>query len=208
MILLIMGPQGSGKGTQARRLAGEFGLYYFDAGAHLRKIAKTDARINEIVNKRGMLLPDDEVFKIVTDFLAKEKIFDNIILDGYPRSVEQYMLISGWFNENGKSITKAIFLDVSEEVSVARLSSRRIDSETGKIYNLITKKPGIEVDETKLIHREDDKPEAIVERLRHYHETTEPLVRLLKAEDKLITVNGEAGINEIHDEIKAEVKKL
>jgi adenylate kinase len=208
MILLIMGPQGSGKGTQARKIAQEFGLYYFDAGAHLRKIAKKDARINEIVNKRGALLPDEEIFKIVTDFLESEKIYDNVILDGYPRSVEQYNLVSNWFNDKGKEITKAIFLSVSQDISVSRLSARRMDPNTGKIYNLITKKPGSEIDVSTLVHREDDKPEAILERLKHYHKTTEPLVNLLKAEGKLIEVNGEAGIDEIHDEIKAQVESI
>ena len=208
MILLIMGPQGSGKGTQARRLAQEFGFSYFDVGAHVRRIAKTDPRINEIVNKRGALLPDSEIFEIVTKYLEDKKIYDNLIIDGYPRSLKQYGLISEWFTEHGNQISKAIFLSVSDEVSVARLSARRIDPKTGKIYNLITKKPGPEVDISRLVQREDDKPKAIYERLAHYHETTEPLVRKLKEEGKLINVNGEGDIETIQSEIKKGIQEL
>jgi adenylate kinase len=207
MVFLIMGPQGSGKGTQAKRLAQELGYFYFDAGARLRKIAKDDARINEIVNKRGELLPDDEIFEIVTSALSEKRVYDNMILDGYPRSITQYELISKWLSDHNSEITKAIFLEVSEEVSIARLSARRQDPKTGKIYNLITKKPGGDVDINSLIHREDDKPKAIRERLMHYHKTTEPLVNKLRQQDRLIEVDGERGIEEIYEDISKIIKE-
>lgn len=208
MIILIMGPQGSGKGTQAKRLADEFKLSYLDAGALLRKIAKSDPRINEIVNKRGALLPDNEIFQIVTDYLSKNNLYDNMILDGYPRSIAQYELINNWLKNHGTEVTAALFLNISEEESVKRLSSRRSDPKTGKIYNLLTKVPGPEVDLNTLVHREDDKPEAIRERLMHYRETTAPLIKKLRNEDKLIEIDGERPIETIHIEMKERIASV
>ena len=88
MIILILGPQGSGKGTQASRLARRFGLYYFETGKFLRELARQRPDIDEKINKRGELLADREIFSLVRDFLEREKTGDNIIFDGYPRSVE------------------------------------------------------------------------------------------------------------------------
>lgn len=205
MIILIMGPQGSGKGTQAKLLAQKLGYFYFDLGAHLRNIAKADPRIDEIVNKRGVLVPDAEIFEIVTKFLSEQGLYDNLILDGYPRSVLQYQAFQDWLATHKTKVNKAIFLRVSDEVSIRRLSARRIDETTNKIYNLLTNPPGPEVDQTKLVQREDDKPEAIAERLSHYHETTQPLVEVLKQEGLLVEVDGEQSIEAIEKEINAKI---
>jgi len=202
MIILIMGPQGSGKGTQAKRLANEFDMFYLDVGKELRKIAKNDPRINEIVNKRGELMPDDEIFKIVAKILSDNKRYDNLILDGYPRSIVQYKYISGWFAKHGSSITKAIYLKVSDKVSIKRLEARRIDTKTGVVYNLLTNPPPQGINPERLIRREDDAPEAIKERLALYHKVTEPLVNLLRKEGKLFEVNGEREVDEIYKEIR------
>lgn len=205
MIILVMGPQGSGKGTQGKLLATRLGYLYFDVGAILRKIARRDTRINEIVNKRGELLPDNEIFEIVTKAIGEAGQYDNLILDGYPRSVAQYDLITDWLANHQKKIDKAIYLRVSDEVSVARLSARRVDPVTGKIYNLLTKIPGPEVDRARLVQREDDTEEAIVERLKLYHEVTQPLVDRLKAEEILVEINGERAIEEIEKEINEKI---
>ncbi len=202
MIILIMGPQGSGKGTQAKRLANEFNMFYLDVGKELRKIAKNDPRINEIVNKRGELMPDDEIFKIVAKILSDNKYYDNLILDGYPRSIVQYKYISRWFAKHGSSITKAIYLKVSDKVSIKRLEARRIDTKTGVVYNLLTNPPPQGINPKRLIQREDDTPEAIKERLVLYHKVTEPLVNLLRKEGKLVEVNGEREVDEIYKEIR------
>lgn len=205
MIILMMGPQGSGKGTQAKLLAQKLGYFYFDLGAHLRKIAQDDPRIDEIVNKIGALVPDAEIFEIVTNFLSQRGLYDNLILDGYPRSVAQYRLLKDWLAAHNSGINKAIFLRVSDEVSVRRLSARRIDERTGKIYNLLTNPPGPEVDQSKLVQREDDKPEAIAKRLSYYHQTTQPLVELLRKEGLLIEVDGEQSIEAIQKEINEKI---
>ncbi len=206
MIILVMGPQGSGKGTQAKLLAEKLDYYYFDSGAHLREIAEKDARIDEIVNKRGELVPDADMFAMVTNFFESEKRYDNMVLDGYPRSIIQYHAINDWFLAHGASINHAIFLKVSDQVSIARLSARRQDPATGEIYNLLTNPPGPEVDQTKLVHREDDTPEAIAERLEHYHKTTQPLIELLRKDGVLVEINGEQPIEVIQKEINEKIR--
>ncbi len=210
MNIIIFGPQGSGKGTQAKLLAKKFNLFYFESGKFLREIAKKDPEIDKTINEKGKLLPDDKMFSLMSRSL-EEKVsdFQNIIFDGYPRSVKQYELLADWLKKKGSKIDKAIFLDISEQESIKRLSARRMDSKTGKIYNLLTApKPGPDVNEEDLVQREDDKPAAIKERLANYHKTTEPLVSLLEKEGILEKVGGERPIDEIQKDLVALVEKM
>lgn len=207
MIIFVMGPQGSGKGTQAKRLAEEFGFFYLDAGSLLRTIAKSNRKIDELVNKRGALVPDSLTFKIITDYLQDMGIVDNIIFDGYPRSIRQYNLLKKWLKKHGSGVARAIFLNISEKETIKRLSARRLDPKTGKTYNLITNKPPKEV-ASRLSQREDDKPNAIKQRLKAYRMATEPLVAKLTEEGLLIEVNGERPIETIHSEMKKDIEIL
>lgn len=202
MNIILLGPQGSGKGTQAELLVKEFGLYYIDAGEILREAAKSNPTIDRLVNKEGKLLPDDITFRLISDKLEAERPQrDNILFDGFPRSIAQYDLLNNWLAQLAKKIDLAILIDVSEEVSVKRLSGRRMDPVTGKIYNLVTEPipPGVDVG--KLVQREDDKPEAIKERLREYREVTQPLIDKLNAAGILTTVGGERPVEVIYQEI-------
>lgn len=210
MNIIIFGPQGSGKGTQAKLLAKKFNLFYFESGKFLREIAKKDPEIDKTINEKGKLLPDDKVFSLVSRSL-EEKVpdFQNIVLDGYPRSIKQYELLADWLKKKGSKINRAIFLDISEKESIKRLSARRMDPKTGKIYNLLTApKPGPSVNKKDLVQREDDKPAAIKERLASYHKTTEPLVSLLEKEGILTRVDGERPIDEIHRNLVDLVRKI
>lgn len=206
MNLIILGPQGSGKGTQARLLSDKMGLFYVESGGLLREAAKKDSAIDKTINKKGQLLPDEVTFGIVRDFL-EEKLPQprNLLLDGYPRSLRQYQLIRDYLSQKGTKIDKAIFLDISDTEAVRRLTSRRICSSCGEVYNLITNAPKTpEVCDKcggKLIQREDDKPELIEERLRLYRASTEPLVRELEKEGILVNVNGEQPIETILGQI-------
>ncbi len=206
MIIAILGPQGSGKGTQAKMLVEKYQLYYFEAGNFLRELAKTREDIREQIN-RGVLLPDEVMFGLVKDYLTSQNVHENIIFDGYPRSVKQYELITDWLASFGNKIDLVVCVSISEEETIRRLSARRMDPKTGNIYNLITNPPSSEIDVNSLIYRDDDQPDAIKRRLEAYHSNTEPLVQRLKADDKLYEVNGEAPIETIHQEIVAIVEK-
>lgn len=202
MNIIILGPQGSGKGTQAELVAEKFDFFHLESGDFLRDIAKNDTRVDQIINKEGKLLSDEETFDLISGHLAvKLPKRDGVILDGFPRTVRQYELFSQWLSQKGRKIDLAVLLDVSDEESVRRLSARRLDRRSGKIYNLITNPLPPNTKEEDLIQREDDKPEAIKKRLKLYHEKTQPLINVLDGEGILVRVNGERPIEVIAEEI-------
>lgn len=204
MNIIIFGPQASGKGTQARLLSEKLGLFYFESGDFWREKAKSNPRIDEIINKKGELLPDEETFSLVRDFLKKKAPSpDNLLLDGYPRSLKQYELLKNWLSQEGKKINLAILLTISDEEAVRRLSARVVCERCGTVYNLITNpapdgkcKCG-----GNLVQRSDDKPEAIKRRLEAYHKVTAPLTNVLKKEGILVEVDGERPINVISTDL-------
>jgi len=209
MNLLILGPQGSGKGTQARLLADSLGLYYFETGDYLREIAKKDAHINEIVNKKGELIPDEEIFSLVSRFLTQKlPNLDNFILDGYPRSLKQYELIKSWLSGKGKKINWAIYLSLSKEESLTRITARRTCAKCDRVYNLITNPPPTpEVCECggRLRQRQDDTLEIVQNRLAIYEKTTAPLIEIMKRDGILLAIDGEKPIETILKEIISKV---
>ena len=179
MNIILMGPQGSGKGTQAKLLADKFNLFYFEMGSFLRKLAGKNLLVDEIINKRGELLPDDMFFFAMKKLLG-EKISEGkgIILDGFPRTLRQYELLKNWFGEKNIKIDMVIFLDVGGKESIRRLSARRIYEK-----------------------RDDDRPEQIKKRLQIFDKETKPLLEVFQGEGVLFKVNGERSIDEIHKDL-------
>lgn len=208
MNILLLGPQGSGKGTQGELVSKKYGLLYFDAGSHLREIAKTDPEIDRVINETGALLPDEVVFEIVKKYLLSLNKFDGILFDGFPRSTAQYGMLSNFLSEHQTSITHALVLEIPEDETVRRLSSRRTDPVTHEIYNLITNPPGPEVDPATLVQREDDTEPLIRKRLAAYRSVTEPLVKKLMEEGKVIEIDGTRSIDAIFSEITEKIDPL
>ena len=209
MNILLIGPQGSGKGTQAEILVKKFGFYYFEMGGFLRELAKTDPLIYEYQNKKGQLVPDDVFFFAMKSLLeGKVKEGNNLLLDGFPRTIVQYETLKNWFDELGINLDKAIFIDIPEEITIKRLSARRTCKECGKIWNLVTSPipPTPEKCDCggELTQRDDDKPEKIMLRLNEYRKNTEPLLDLLRKENILVKVDGNRSI----DEIAADLHKV
>lgn len=206
MNMVLLGPQGSGKGTQGEKLSEKYGMYYLDVGSYLRKLSQTDPTIDQYVNKTGALLPDELLFEIIKKHLAERNQYDNIVFDGYPRSRFQWDNITSLLSEHQTKIDKVIILEIDEEETVSRLSARRIDPETGKIYNLITNPPGPELDQSRLIQRKDDTPEVIKTRLTAYRTSTEPLLAYLKENASVIEINGSQPIDSIFNQIVAQIE--
>ena len=197
MNLIILGPSGSGKGTQARLLCDKLKLAYISMGDLLRDAARTRKDIDEWINKKGELVPDEITFSVLKEHLEKNKVYDNLLFDGYPRSIRQYNLLKSYLESKGVKLDMAIFLAISDEEAVRRLSARRIDVNTGEIYNLITEPPPQNIQLDNLVHRDDDKPEAIKRRLEWYEKETFPLIKLLGEQSVLIKVDGEQPIKTI-----------
>jgi adenylate kinase len=206
MNILLIGPQGSGKGTQARLLCDKFHFSYFEAGAFLRNMAQKDEELRKYL-AGGNLVPGEEMSSYVTTYLDDNGLYDNVLFDGFPRTLDQYEFFKKWAEEKKVKLNLVILLTVSEAETVRRLSARRQDPATGKIYNLITDKPPAEVDESKLIQRDDDKPEAIAKRLSLYKEQTEPMVSELKKVTDVVEVDGERPIDTILQDIAAKIEE-
>lgn len=207
MNIILFGPQGSGKGTQARLLCEKFGFFYFESGAYLRKIAEKYPEVGKTMAE-GKLVPDKEMTSYLTAYLDQEGLYDNILFDGFPRTPDQYSFLKVWLDQKNVQIDLAIVLEISESETLRRLSGRRLDPETGKIYNLVTDPPPADIDINKLTQREDDKPEAIKKRLELYKTRTEVLISEVSKDSKVVRINGERSIEEINNEIVAAVEKL
>ena len=204
MILIITGPQGSGKGTQAKLIAKEFGLFHMQSGEMLREMAKSNQRIKDMINQ-GTLVPDQETLDYIEVYLQKRHgQFNNIIFDGYPRSINQYELLTSWVKNKNNNVDRIIYLDISDKKAIRRLSARRVCEKCGAIYNLITKLPPKENEckcGNKLIQREDDVPEAIKKRLSIFHKYTKSVLKMAETDGILLRVNGERPINVIFEDI-------
>lgn len=209
MNILVMGALGSGKGTQARLIAEKLNLFYFESGKFLRNLAKNDTSIDERINKRGELLPDDEMFSLLTKHIEKNNpTRKNLLLEGYPRSIKQYEMLKKWLAERSLGIDRVIFLEISEGEIMKRTSARRVDKETGKIYNLITNPPGPNVDVKNLSQRPDDKPEAIQKRLDWFKNSVLPLVDVFEKEGILERIDGERPIETITKDILSKLEGI
>ena len=210
MNIVILGPQGSGKGTQAEMLVKKYGFTHVETGEILRKMANSNhpwsKKIREMQNE-GILVSDDILGEVIKDNLNSAHPV-GFLFDGTPRNFEQYKLISEMLLQKGEKIDKVIFLEIPEEETVKRLSSRRKCEKCGKAYNLITNPPPESARcecGGELIQREDDYPETVRKRQAAFVQSTTKVIEIAASEGILIEINGEQSIEDIHNEI---VEKL
>lgn len=205
MNIIISGPQGSGKGTQAKMLAEKCGYLHLDNGSMLRKIAAHDEEIRNLLDS-GNLVPDKKMLALMDIYLSDTYgKYENIIFDGFPRTTDQYVELKKWLTEKNQHIDYAVVLLISEDETVRRLSARRVHKTTGEIYNLITKKPPEDILDEDLVQRDDDKPDSIRKRLALFNEKTKPLFDLYRNDGILVEINGEQSIEDIFSEIVEKV---
>lgn len=208
MNLIMLGPQGSGKGTQSELLVEKYGLNYMEMGKIMRNIAESEHNkysevVEEHVNK-GLLVPEKYIKLIALDYIKKQDKNRGFLFDGYPRSRKQYEQLKEALMGFGEKLDRVIYLDISEDETMRRLTSRRTCEKCGKIYNLITNPPQIAGQcecGGKLEYREDDKPEAIKQRLLAYKKITLPVLDEAREEGILIEIDGEKSIKKVHNDI-------
>tara|TARA_Y100000310_G_scaffold228680_1_gene230969 strand:+ start:1405 stop:2016 length:612 start_codon:yes stop_codon:yes gene_type:complete len=203
MNLLFVGPQGSGKGTQAKIVAKKIGVPDISMGDLLRNASlELQEKINKYINK-GHLAPPKIVVQALKQRIGKDDCNEGYILDGFPRSEEQVELAKGVLE-----LDKVFLIDISDEEAIKRISSRLNCKKCGAVFNSITNLPKItgECDfcNGELHIRSDDKPEAIKQRLEIYHKDTEPILKIY--EDKLVRVDGSQDIDIVTDDILRELE--
>ncbi|MBU1030448.1 MAG: adenylate kinase [Nanoarchaeota archaeon] len=203
MKLLIIGPAGSGKGTQAKKIAEKYNLAHISTGDIFRENIKNNTQLGKIASKLindGKLVPDEITNKMVEERIKKDDCKNGYILDGFPRNIIQAKYLS-----KIDDVDSAIELKVSNKETVKRLSSRRTCSNCKRGYNIISLKPKIEgvCDDCSgtLIQRADDKPVAIKKRLEIYTNETKPIIEFYKQKNLLKEISGEQEINVVFEEI-------
>ncbi len=204
MILLFIGPPGSGKGTQAKIVSNKLDLVHFSTGEVFRHMK--DPQIQGYMD-RGDLVPDEKVIEVFQKYIESKKLHDNLLIDGSPRSLYQYKKFKKIFSNYKQSIDKVVYINISDQEALKRLTARRIDKKTGKIYNLITNPPGPDVDSKNLSVRDDDKKEAVLERLR-VQKVPRDMLEAIKKDGILVEVNGERPIDDISQDILSVLKKI
>ena len=202
MRIVLLGPPGAGKGTQARALAESLGVPHIASGDLLREHRQrgTDlGREAQSYMDRGLLVPDDLVIRMILERLSQPDAQRGFILDGFPRTLEQAQALDSALGE--QAVERVLLFRVSDEEIVRRLSARLTCRVCGAVYNLLTQPPRTpgRCDRCggELYQREDDRPEVVRQRLRTYWEQTAPLVDHYRRQGKLVEVNGEGPPEEV-----------
>lgn len=200
---IFLGPQGSGKGTQAKMLAGMLGLPHISTGDIFRAAVDQDTILGQRIAtglSSGKLISDEDTNSLMADRLAAEDAKNGFILDGYPRTMVQLE-----FLEQLAPPTKVVFLDLSDNEAVKRLIGRLVCSGCDNVFHIAHKRPRMKglCDNCggELAQREDDAEAAIRERLRLYHKETEPLVSFYEKDGRLIRVDGRPDIKTVHKDV-------
>ncbi len=197
MNIVLMGPPGAGKGTQAKLISQKRNIPHISTGDMLREAVKSGTelgrRVEEILDK-GELVTDEVMKDVVKNRLRKEDTASGFILDGYPRTRRQASHLDRILNQLERSLTSVILVNASEQEVVDRISNRRICTDCGAVYNLISLRPKKDMvcDNcgVRLIQRSDDEAETVRMRYRLYMEKTAPIIEHYRRDSKLFIVDG------------------
>ena len=209
MQIILLGPPGCGKGTQAQKLIHEFGFVQLSTGdmlrAAIRKGTEIGLRAKSIVDK-GELVSDEIVIGIVRERIFSKECELGYMLDGFPRTLAQAEKLDQILSDRNQNIDLVIRLCVPDEMLIRRIAGRRFHINSGRSYNIEYNPPKIEGKDDftgeKLVQREDDKEEIVESRLRTYYELTEPLVEYYKKKGMLKEIDGTGSPVNIYSEIK------
>ncbi len=210
MNLILLGPPGAGKGTQAERLRAELDLAYLATGNTLRAAVADQTPLGRQVEElmaRGELVPDELVVGVLVDELRRVSPSRGILLDGFPRTVAQAQALTGALDELQRSVTAALLIDTPDEEIVRRISGRRVSLATGRVYHVESDPPKVDgicdVDGSRLVQRDDDTEPVIRRRLAVYREQTGPVVEHYRAHGLLKRFDGRRSPPEVSAAIRA-----
>jgi adenylate kinase len=213
--LVLLGPPGSGKGTQGERLQEELRLPYYATGDILRAAVREGTELGRTAKEymdRGDLVPDEVIVGMIGERIDSSEAVDGFILDGFPRTTPQADALAAKLTELGRELSAVLLIDVSDEEVVRRLGGRRTCVENGHVFHVEFNPPQREgvcdVDGSELIVRDDDKPDVIRHRLEQYHEKTAPLVADYDGQSLLRRIEGAESPDAVADEIRRTLATL
>jgi len=210
VILVFLGPPGAGKGTQAKLLSQRMGFLHLSTGDLLREAVKNQTPLGKKAKEymdRGELVPDELIVQLIEETMPKD---GNVILDGFPRTVNQALALEEMLRVKGEKILKVLFFDVPDEVIVDRLSGRRVCSKCGAVYHVKYNPPKAEgvcdLCGGTLVQRDDDKEEVVRKRLEVYRKQTQPLIEFYQERGIIYKLDAGKGVEELFEEVKGFVR--
>ncbi len=206
--IVMLGPPGAGKGTQAKRIARELGLPHVSSGDIFRENLKNKTELGELAEtymNRGELVPDGVTIAMIKDRLSREDCGDGAILDGFPRTPAQAKALDQMLSEMDAQVDTVPYINVPDQVLIKRLTGRWTCPECGHMYHEEFNPPVEDLvcdnDGAELYQREDDKPETVKNRISVYREQTQPLIDYYEKQGVLTEIDGDQEISEVTDEL-------
>ena len=209
MRLILLGPPGAGKGTQASSIVAEYGITHISTGDIFRHNIKNETELGKKVKSyldNGQLVPDELTIDLVWDRLSKEDCKNGFLLDGFPRTINQAEALQKGLEERGLKLDKVINIDVDKNILVKRLSGRRVCKNCGETYHVDNKpseKEGVcDKCSGEVIQRADDNEKTVLDRIEVYESQTFPLIDFYKNLGLILTVDGTLPIEDVFSQIK------
>ena len=212
--IVLLGPPGAGKGTQAKLVSEKLGMPHISSGDIFRENMKEKTELGQIAAgyiNRGELVPDDITIGMIKERLKRPDCQDGALLDGFPRTVPQARSLDEMLLELNGCVIAVPFIKVDDQILIDRLSGRWTCPSCGRVYHLQFSPPRIsgrcDHDGAELVQREDDKPDTVKQRIKVYYEQTQPLIDYYQEKDVLLEIDGAQSIKSVAADLYADLPK-